>query len=147
MKKAPQIEVSPPSKRPEDFEIHSPQASSEGSMSIDGPAETPQKQNSRGAMELSPFQVPLYSKSPLLDRSSPIESGGLVLTTHADDGFTLKSRQKQSFTPLTPVKKSTSKIRHRFYRKSELTQDASQYEVFHKVMSARHAFILTPNQN
>ena len=75
-------------------------------------------------MELSPFAVNVTSVSPNLLRSfsrTSYPDDLVVLTTHAEDGFTLKQQNsgaKVSYQPLTPTKKSNSKVRHMFKRKS-----------------------------
>jgi hypothetical protein len=79
-------------------------------------------------MELSPFEVKLTSKSPIVERSSK-EKPDLVIT-HAEDGFSLKQKGGRiSYQPLTPTKKTASKVRHNFIRKSQL-QDTSAFDLY-----------------
>jgi hypothetical protein len=92
MKKAPQLEVSPPSRRMADQEMVSPQVSS-------GESHQGRK---RKHIELSPFNVPLHSKSPLQTTSYDVllptqDDVMKVYKTHAEDGFTLKSRKSEKF--------------------------------------------------
>jgi len=74
-------------------------------------------------IELSPFNVPLHWKSPLQTTNYDVllpesEEKIEVYKTHVEDGFTLKSRKSEKFQPLTPVKKSKSKVRHKYCRKN-----------------------------
>jgi hypothetical protein len=92
-------------------------------------------------MELSPFAVNLTSKSPYVERSFKDKSD--LVVTRAEDGFTLKQKGRRiSFQPYSPVKKTPSKVRRDFFRKSQLEGNPA-FNLYQKYVNSNHSWSLT----